>query len=589
MDSQAIHEIIRMLLRRSVVIALVVVTGTAAAVGYALSKQHVYETSATILVEEQQIPDDLARSTVNTSAAERLQLIEQRLMSRNSLIALIETLGLFEDRPGLSLTDQTDLLRAATRINSVAMRGQGYGGAEISSFTITVRFGDPEKAAQIANELVNTVLEQNLRARAERARETLEFFQNEERRIGETITALEADIAAFKNEHEQALPESLEFRRAELARLEERDLEIEQRLLELENQRGTLEMALEGGQAPRSPETTPRSPEEAQLRRLESELVQKRMVYAAGHPELRALADRVTALRELVSRVSPGAAGLGGEDGLNERQREDIRRRIRALDDEIELLRTQEEEIAARRAALGRSIEETPEVEMALNAYERRHRELQEQYSVITRRRAEAETGEKLEINQQSERFEVIEQALVPQYPVEPNRKKIAILGSGVSVGLALGLAFLLELMNPALRNSAQLERQLGLRPVIAIPYVRSTVERRRRRAAIAAAAVLLLAGVPAGLWAVDEHVTPLAPIVDRVAERAGLGPVFGTGAGADGLPDAPREPDPLAGGRADAAGTGAAPAPAGEIADPFDGLREITEAGLAEADGEGR
>jgi hypothetical protein len=114
-------------------------------------------------------------------------------------------------------------------------------------------------------------------------------------------------------------------------------------------------------------------------------------------------------------------------------------------------------------------------------------------------------------------------------------------------------------------------------------------VERRRRRAAIAAAAVLLLAGVPAGLWAVDEHVTPLAPIVDRVAERAGLGPVFGTGAGADGLPDAPGGADPLAGGRADAAGTGAAPAPAGEIADPFDGLREITEAGLAEADGEGR
>lgn len=70
------------------------------------------------------------------------------------------------------------------------------------------------------------------------------------------------------------------------------------------------------------------------------------------------------------------------------------------------------------------------------------------------------------------------------------------VFGSAVSIGLALGLAMALELLNPALRSTAQMERQLNIRPVVAIPYVAVPGERRRRwliRIAIAAAALIVL------------------------------------------------------------------------------------------------
>ena len=48
--------------------------------------------------------------------------------------------------------------------------------------------------------------------------------------------------------------------------------------------------------------------------------------------------------------------------------------------------------------------------------------QLQEQFNVITRRKAEAEMGQRLETNQQAERLEVLERALVPDSPVSPSR-----------------------------------------------------------------------------------------------------------------------------------------------------------------------
>ena len=76
----------------------------------------------------------------------------------------------------------------------------------------------------------------------------------------------------------------------------------------------------------------------------------------------------------------------------------------------------------------------------------------------------------RLEQAQQAERFTLLERALVPQYALGSGGKKLALLGSVASLFGALLLAFGLDLLHPVVRSSAQMERQLGLRPVIAIP-----------------------------------------------------------------------------------------------------------------------
>ncbi|MFK7944977.1 MAG: Wzz/FepE/Etk N-terminal domain-containing protein, partial [Paracoccaceae bacterium] len=100
-----IKAYVRGVLRRWWLVVAIFVVGAAAAIIVATKLPATYESTARILVESQQIPDDLARSTVTASAAERLQIIQQRLMTRRNLLEIIELLDLFADRDDMSLTE----------------------------------------------------------------------------------------------------------------------------------------------------------------------------------------------------------------------------------------------------------------------------------------------------------------------------------------------------------------------------------------------------------------------------------------------------------------------------------------------------
>ena len=204
----------------------VTLAGTMLAVLTAWLMPPVYQSTARILVEHQQISDTLARSTVTASAAERLALIEQRLMTRSNLLDISHRLGLFAQDEKVALAKQVDFLRNATRIESISFNSNPRyrGPTQVSAFTISFTSGDAEQAARVANEFVDDVLAQNLAARSAHASNTHEFFQGELERLGKELGAQEAAIAAYKSRNKDHLPGSLKLRLAELAGLRQQML-----------------------------------------------------------------------------------------------------------------------------------------------------------------------------------------------------------------------------------------------------------------------------------------------------------------------------------------------------------------------------
>ena len=101
---------------------------------------------------------------------------------------------------------------------------------------------------------------------------------------------------------------------------------------------------------------------------------------------------------------------------------------------------------------------------------------------MISGRLAEAEVSLRLESERQAERMMVIEPAALPEFPITPPRRNKAFLGMFVSFALGLGLAFLLDLLNPVLRSQRQMEREIGISPVVCIPVVEDDGPRRRPR-----------------------------------------------------------------------------------------------------------
>jgi polysaccharide biosynthesis transport protein len=514
---------VKALTRRLWVILIVFITGSvlAAAVAYILPP--VYESTARILVESQQIPEDLAQATVRQSVAERLGFIEQRLLTRQNLLGVIDRIGLFAGVPGMTPTEMVDRVRAATGFESITLgepqRGQG---GLVSAFNITYRADNPQLAARVANEFVTMVLEQNLASRSARASETYEFFRQEVDRLAGQLLDLETQMARYKNEHGDALPDSYHFRLSELSTLEQRQFERERRRIQLGEQRRVIEQFMRDGVAPGG---APQTPEQRQLADLRRILVQKRSILAESHPEIVALKANISAIEAslLPDPAAADADPAGEETQANSLAAAQGQAQLELIERELALLIEQQTSDEARAEELRDSLARTPQVEMALNAYQRRYANLQARYDNAVRKLAEAETGQRLEVNRQAERFEVIEQAQVPGSPVSPNRLMIAGGGAVASLGLGLAIALALELLNPAIRTSADLQRRLQLHPVVTVPYIHTRGERRRRAIKWIIRVALVVGTLAALLWAVEEYVMPLQVLWSNLLDKSGI------------------------------------------------------------------
>jgi len=154
-------------------------------------------------------------------------------------------------------------------------------------------------------------------------------------------------------------------------------------------------------------------------------------------------------------------------------------RRLQDIDGEVAVLTEQKSALVARRENLIASLAEMPEVERALAGYQRQLDQLQGSLDLVSAKLAEAETEAKLATRQQGERFALLDRAITPENPVGAGGKKLFMAGSFVSLLGGIGLAFLLDLLKPIVRTSTQLERQLGLRPIVSIPELNLPTRKR--------------------------------------------------------------------------------------------------------------
>ncbi len=153
-----------------------------------------------------------------------------------------------------------------------------------------------------------------------------------------------------------------------------------------------------------------------------------------------------------------------------ERLRETDRRRIIDLEARETVLKSQRAALEGQRQSLVDRVARTPEIERQLGAYARNLEQLQSQFQSVSERKVDAETTLRLEQENHADRFSLLERAVVPEYPVGGGRKKLLFAGTMAGIIAAFGLALLLETMNPVIRTSGQMYRQLGIRPVITLP-----------------------------------------------------------------------------------------------------------------------
>lgn len=228
------NDLIDMLRRRARFLFSVSALGAVFSVLFALSQQHLYQATEVIQIARPKIDNDLAPSTVAGSSARRLQLIEQRLLARANLLEIIDTFNLYVEYPDLKPSEMVTRLRAAVHIDGVAAAREGYADdGTISVLSITAELPIAMQAQQVAHEFARRTIELSLSSRIEQARETLAFFTTQEMVLTREMRVLEDRIAAFRVQNDLTLTGSIEFRRDEIAILNQALLDIDGEIIQI--------------------------------------------------------------------------------------------------------------------------------------------------------------------------------------------------------------------------------------------------------------------------------------------------------------------------------------------------------------------
>ena len=546
-----------------------------------------YQSMATILIEQQELPPELVRSTVTSYADQRVQMITQRVMTTQTLLDIIRRYDLYprqrnrESREALIARMRDDIAVKMISADVIDPRSGRPTSATIA-FTVGYSNGSADQAARVANELTTLFLDENLTTRTKLADDAATFLATEADRVSHHIADLEAQLAEFKAKHTEELPELeqmnltlMDRTSQDLNQTEVRRSSLEQQQVYLEAQLATLKpnSAIFSDSGERIFSTTDR------LKALRSQLASAKALYAPDYPDIARLqreidglekqepqAVDVNDLRRQLEDAQAQLAQAAQRYAPEHPDRARLQREVDSLQKDLDAAIAKqksappvvtsdfrnadnpayieiESQLAATRADLESLTQEQGRLHEQLKDYqhkitvgpqiERQYRELTRdyesargRYAELRAKQGEATIAKNLESDRKGERFTLIEPPLVPQEPVSPNRLILVIVGIVLSIGVAAGCAALTESLDGTVRGRRDLMALVaGAAPLAIIPHIVTEVPTANGRwRRKALIAGAVLIVLAAALLAVHLFYKPLDVLWFVLQRRIGLG-----------------------------------------------------------------
>ncbi len=148
----------------------------------ALLLPSVYKSSATILIEEQDIPMDLVTKTVTGYAEQRIQSIQQRIMSSSRLMEIVNRFNLYAEYQDRWTTEEVihkmsnDIHLELISADTIDRR-TGRPTAATIAFTLSYEGRQAATVQRVTDTLVSLFLNENLQDRQRQTTETSAFLE----------------------------------------------------------------------------------------------------------------------------------------------------------------------------------------------------------------------------------------------------------------------------------------------------------------------------------------------------------------------------------------------------------------------------
>ncbi|HAQ50664.1 MAG TPA: sugar transporter, partial [Gammaproteobacteria bacterium] len=272
-----------------------------------------YKSEGLILIESQEIPTNLIKSTVTSYASQRIEMIKQRAMTTDKVMEMVEKFDLYPTlRQQAPLSEIVNLFRDNVNIEMLeANVTDPYSGrAKKATIAFTISFLDsqPKTAQYVTNELITEFLDENIKTRTHRAMETTLFLDEEAGKLQRKVRLLEQQIAGFKEKYKESLPELLQFNLSSIERLQEELTANQKQIIQLKDKIAitTLEYTnLKQYIASQERDQYSDSDMEMDLATAEIKLSQLLSKYSTEHPDVKKIKSHITRLKSGDSLNTP--------------------------------------------------------------------------------------------------------------------------------------------------------------------------------------------------------------------------------------------------------------------------------------------
>lgn len=474
-----------------------------------------YRSTGTIMVESQQVPDNMVPSTVKTQLDERINAVKQRVMTRESLLQIINKHGLFKESRSLTTSELIDKMRERVGIELInvdAMQGNRPGKLT-TSFTLSFVDQHPEVAFQVAQDLVTLFLDWNVKLRTEGATETTIFLTQESDKLKAEVDKLEGMIAAYKRQNRDNLPEQLSLRSNMLARAENDLYEVERDIRSSNEILRSLEAELSAAKHGMSEENPTQT-----LPALKAEHTRLSALYTESHPDIRAIKRKIDALEQASVAPKPEITSTDAPTLAVYM----IQAKVDAANARLDSLAQQKKMLQQKIAQNEHAMVQTPRVAQGLEVLLRDRDSAQKKYEEILGKKMNAKIAESLESESKSERFSLLEPPILPEKPFKPDRTKILLLGLFLALVSSGGAVMVLETFDKRIRGVEAFTHVLGYRPLVVIPYLPIHEEGVRRKRLLRRAAIATIVTMIAAIVALHFLYMPLEELLIKIMDRLG-------------------------------------------------------------------
>ena len=409
-----------------------------------------YRSTATMLVESQDLPTTIVDAPGTGQIEQRIAKIREQVLSRGDLISLIEQYDLYaSERRSRPMSYVVDKMRTATTVGALAGDiggGSAPAAGNVIAITMSFDYPEPAKAQSVVQSYVTQFLRMDSDQVEEQANLTVRFLGEQAAKLQGQVQAIESQITQLKASNGAAI--------AGVGGTTFMDTgSFTAQITGLENQnRQLLAQARGGGSDPA-------------LAQAEAALATAESTFSDSHPDVIQARERVA----LLKRARPGGSAVSSV----------VQEQIRANNDAIAQLVAQRDAAMSRATSTMARQAGAPAILERAMQLEAQANNLRQQYSKVSADLLRAQGSARLANEQRAERLSLVEPPNLPDSPNWPNRP--LVIAAGAAAGLAVGflLALLIELLNRPMRSPAQVQ-SMGL-PVLGVVPILQTNRRKRR------------------------------------------------------------------------------------------------------------